>query len=244
MNRRETEPHGLIAGYAVDALDEAERKAVEAHLPGCEECRRDLREFRETAALLGSAETVPPSEGLWGRIREQAERTRQLPPEAAPDRGRVLPLRRRTRAALPWAVAAAAVLAAAVLGGVVVEQNGRMESMRTHTAEVEALLAAEDTEMATRPVSHSEASATLFVSQENDTVMIMVEGLPPAPDGMGYQLWYVDPDGMRSAGMLHADGGMLTGMSPGLGDAVQIGISMEPSGGAEQPTGEPMKVDV
>ncbi|WP_020380186.1 anti-sigma factor [Nocardiopsis potens] len=244
MKRRGAEPHGLIAGYAVNALDEAERKAVEAHLPACEECRRDLREFRETAALLGSAEAAPVPEGLWERVREQAGRTRQLPPEAAPDRGRVRPPRRRLRTALPWAVAAAAVLAAAVLGGVAVEQNGRMESMRAHTAEVEALLAAEDTEMMTRPVSHSEASATLFVSQRSDTVMIMVEGLPPAPDGMGYQLWYVDPDGMRSAGMLHSDGGMLTGMSPGLGDAVEIGISMEPSGGAEQPTEEPMKVEV
>ena len=275
MSPRGYDVHGLTAAYALDALDEAERAEVEAHLEECEDCRRDLREFRETAARLGGAEAVGPPEGLWEKVRAEAARTRQLPPKAAGDAqaeagpvsgaggdasggddrrsggdgdgsgANVVPLRSRVVRNLPWAVAAAAVAVALVLGAVTVDQARRMDDLRAHTAEVEALLAAPDTEKMDRPVSESDASATVFASGDHDTMMIMVKGLPPAPDGKAYQLWYVDDEGMRSAGMLEEDGdGMVTGMVKGMSGATQLGITMEPDTGMPEPSKEPMKVDV
>ncbi|MDA2812816.1 anti-sigma factor [Nocardiopsis sp. RSe5-2] len=158
---------------------------------------------------------------------------------------KVIPLRSRVVRRLPWAVAAAAVAVALVLGAVTVDQARRMDDLQAHTAEVEALLAAPGTEKMDRPVSESDANATVFASGDHDTMMIMVKGLPPAPDGKAYQLWYVDDDGMRSAGMLEEDGdGMLTGMVKGMSGATQLGITMEPDTGMPEPSKEPMKVDV
>ncbi|WP_017557579.1 anti-sigma factor [Nocardiopsis baichengensis] len=267
MSPRGYDVHGLTAAYALDALDGAERSEVETHLAECEDCRRDLREFQETAARLGGAEAAGPPEGLWEKVRAQAVRTRQLPPEASgiedeagadggggtgtgTDGGSgggatVVPLRSRLVRRLPWAVAAAAAAAALVLGAVAVDQERRMQELQRHTSEVEALLAAPGTEKMDRPVSESEAQATVFASNDHDTMMIMVKGLPPAPDGKAYQLWYVDEDGMRSAGMLEEDGeGMLTGMVKGMSGAEQLGITMEPDTGMPEPSKDPMKVDV
>ncbi|MDA2807136.1 anti-sigma factor [Nocardiopsis suaedae] len=276
MSPRGYDVHGLTAAYALDALEGDERAEVEAHLEECEDCRRDLRDFRETAARLGTAEAVGPPEGLWGKVKAEAARTRQLPPKAAeagseagtgarsggsasdgdgrPSDGdgdgggpgaTVIPFRSRVVRGLPWAVAAAAVAVAVALGAVTVDQARRMDDLQAHTAEVEALLAAPGTERMDRPVSESEANATVFASGDHDTMMIMVKGLPPAPEGKAYQLWYVDGDGMRSAGMLEEDGqGMLTGMVKGMSGATQLGITMEPDTGMPEPSKEPMKVDV
>ena len=42
-----------VALYAVDALEPAEREALEAHIrDGCEECRAAMKEYRAAANLL------------------------------------------------------------------------------------------------------------------------------------------------------------------------------------------------
>ncbi|MGH2840764.1 MAG: zf-HC2 domain-containing protein, partial [Solirubrobacteraceae bacterium] len=54
--------HDQLAAYALDALDERERKAFEVHLADCRECRAELADFRETVSLLaeGAAGPAPP----------------------------------------------------------------------------------------------------------------------------------------------------------------------------------------
>jgi len=41
----ETGIHELTAAYALDAFDPGERSAYEAHLAGCERCRKELASF-------------------------------------------------------------------------------------------------------------------------------------------------------------------------------------------------------
>jgi anti-sigma factor RsiW len=41
-----------LGAYALDALDPAERASIEAHLPCCQDCRRELAQLSETAQLL------------------------------------------------------------------------------------------------------------------------------------------------------------------------------------------------
>lgn len=159
--------------------------------------------------------------------------------------GRVISMsgHRTWRRRLPWLLTAACAVLALVLGGTVVAMDQRMQQMSRHTAKVEALLSASDTNMREQPVGRSRAQATVFTSESSDMVMVMVDGLPPAPDGMGYQMWYVDNSGMRSAGMLERSGeGRYSGMSGDLGSAEQLGISLEPAGGMPEPSDEPMKL--
>ncbi|MFC3996129.1 anti-sigma factor domain-containing protein [Nocardiopsis sediminis] len=275
MTRPDHDDHGLTAGYAVDALADDERRRAQRHLEECADCRRDLDDFRATTVRLAYGAARAPGDHVWQRLRASVPQIRQLPPVAAaeePDRSapdgntpdgsapggaraggavdaarrrRRFPLSPQARARLPWVLAAAALLIAVALGGTSVSMGMRMSEMRTHSAEVEALLAASDAQMRASQVGRSDARATVVASQRNDAVMIVVEGLPPAPSGRAYQMWYVDDDGMRSAGMLQESGdGMLAGMADGLGSAREIGITLEPESGMPEPTGDPMKVEV
>ncbi len=57
----------LIGAYALDAVDDDERNAVEQHLAVCARCRAELVEHREVAALL-AYEGAPAPSDVWDRI--------------------------------------------------------------------------------------------------------------------------------------------------------------------------------
>lgn len=242
MSTPDPDVHGLTAGYAVNALTPAERARAAEHVEECADCRRDLADFQATLVQLAYGASRTPEEEVWTRIRAAAQETRQLPPRTtAPPRAASSDRRR----ALPWFLAAASVLVALVLGGVLAATHQGVERLREHSAEVEALLAAPDTSMREAPVPGTGARARVFSSYEKDAVMVVVDGLPSAPPGMAYQMWYVDDDGMRSAGMLESsDDGMYSGMAEDMGAARQLGITVEPESGGPEPSGEPMKIDL
>src|SRR5437762_2874586 len=60
--------HDLTAAYALDALDEAERREYEAHLAHCEQCRAELGSFSEAAAALAYGVAGPE---LPSRLRSR-----------------------------------------------------------------------------------------------------------------------------------------------------------------------------
>jgi len=85
------------------------------------------------------------------------------------------------------------------------------------------------------------AEGALFVG-ENSLVLIL-HGLQPLPDNQIYQLWLIPPENEPvSAGLVH----VLDGMAPNLTTDVAlvttsfatVGLSVEPAGGSEQPTGD------
>ncbi|MFD3688909.1 anti-sigma factor domain-containing protein [Nocardiopsis sp. NPDC058631] len=239
--------HGLTAGYAVNALGREEARSAELHLAECEDCRRDLADFRETAVRLAGAEAREPRAEVWEAILDSARRTRQLPPEASParvdDAGTVVRLRLRRRGWLPWTLVAACALLVVVLAGALVATDRRMDSEARHKAEVEALLAAPDTAMVEAPLG--EARATVFASYEKDSAMLVVEGLPSAPAGMAYQMWWLDGSGARSAGMLEpSDEGMHSGMAGGMGSPDKLCVSLEAEEGAAEPSSDELTIDM
>jgi hypothetical protein len=66
-----TEPTGDhplddLAAYAFDALDDAERQAVDDHLAGCPACRAELAAHHETLAVLTPDEAPPAA--VWERV--------------------------------------------------------------------------------------------------------------------------------------------------------------------------------
>jgi len=78
--------HDLTAGYALDALDAADRARYEEHLAACEPCREELEGFWEVSgALARAAGGPPPPASLRARILEQAR----------DERPNVVPFRRR-----------------------------------------------------------------------------------------------------------------------------------------------------
>jgi hypothetical protein len=135
--------------YVLGAADHAERRRLERHLPGCQEC---LAELRRLAPLPGLLAGIPESV----RAVPQAAGRRAVPPKRAPTRG-------RTRRHL--AVAAAACLAAGVTGGVWLSSG---------SGERPATLTFAGTDSATR-VS---ATATVTATSWGSSIQLQVSGLP------------------------------------------------------------------
>ena len=74
---------------------------------------------------------------------------------------------------------------------------------------------------------------------------ITVNGLPPAPDGKTYQLWYLGPDGAASSAGLFGVDAEGSGQALLAGDArsaAKVAMTLEPTGGSTQPTTDPVVV--
>lgn len=239
---RRSGEHGLTAGYAVDALEPEEARRAERHLAECEDCRRDLVEFRETTARLARAETVEPREEVWESLLAEARRTRQEPPRRSGSGLGPARLRALARWA-PWALAAALALFSVVLSGTLVSVNERLAAQESRTAEMEALLAAADTNMVSTPVG--DARATIFASYDRDAAVLVVEGLPEAPEGMTYRMWWVSDGEARPAGVMESSGGeRYAGFAGGMGSPDQLWVSLEPEGEMAEPSGKELAIDM
>ena len=88
-----------LALHALGTLQGAERVALEKHLEGCSDCRRELEELRGDMALLALSTAGPtPPRRARQRLLEQVARE---PRHAA------APARRGWWIFLPWTAAAA-----------------------------------------------------------------------------------------------------------------------------------------
>jgi hypothetical protein len=136
--------------YVLGAADHAERRRLEAHLPGCQEC---LAELRRLAPLPGLLAGIPESV----RAAPQAPVPQAVPPRRAPARG-------RTRRHL--AVAAAACLAAGVTAGVWLSSGsgGRPATVLTFAG--------------TDSATHVSATATVTATAWGSSIQLQVSGLP------------------------------------------------------------------
>ena len=68
----------LVAAYAMQALASGEARAIEAHLPACPQCRRELEALRPvvTAFAAWPADVLRPSGDLQARLAQRiAEET-------------------------------------------------------------------------------------------------------------------------------------------------------------------------
>lgn len=68
--------------------------------------------------------------------------------------------------------------------------------------------------------------------------MFLTAGLPAAPEGRTYQLWFDDQGTMRPAGLLPRDGA--TVMQGAVAGARAVALTLEPAGGSLQPTTTPL----
>lgn len=69
LNHSELE--GLLAPFALDAVDADEAEAVQVHLGGCLRCRVEVAEYRKAAADFGRSEI--PAPGDWQRLADGLE---------------------------------------------------------------------------------------------------------------------------------------------------------------------------
>jgi len=222
--------HHLAAAYALDALDPDERQAFESHYPSCEICTREVLEFRETAAALaGGVATSPPPE-LRAGVMEQIGRTRQLSPLPSTPVVDIAPRRRRIRPLLLGAAAAAVLF---VVGGVLGMLAGNSDGEG-----VDDVLAAPDAIIT--QLDGESGEMQLVWSPDRQQVALFASDMAEPPPDQTYQLWFLLPEGVVSAGTFEPgeDGTVRTLLDVGDVDGDGWGVTVEPDGGLDQPTGE------
>jgi Anti-sigma-K factor rskA/Putative zinc-finger len=227
--------HTLTGAYALDALDDTERRLFQAHLAECDSCQQEVAGLTATAARLGGALAVAAPPGLRVRVLAQVATTRQLPPATGVD---------EHRTAVPWfrqplAVAASFLLVVAVgLGAFAVSENRRADQAEQLASRITAVVTDPDRVEAQRPVS-SGGTSTLIAS--GGRAVFSATGLASLPGDRTYQLWVIDQTGARSVGVLgRAEAGGVTRFVAQVRSTDTIGLTIEPKGGSRAPTTDPI----
>jgi hypothetical protein len=243
----------LAAGAALDTGDPADAQRVEEHAEKCPDCAAHLRDFRDLAAMLGSA--VPQHDApaaLRTRVLEVARLTPQAGVAQRPRRR--LPLRwpRRARVSAAWLVAAASLCCSlgalawvAMLQGQIVALQTDAQTAReraTRYDHVVELLASD--KLAIRPLQpvaqNMPSRGMVYMDPSSGTGMLMCHNLPPIEQGHAYQIWFVRGNERVSGGLLWPDhygnGYTLIQVPADLSSYDSIGITDEPGTGSKWPT--------
>ena len=250
MSRNHAEFLDLAAGYALDALDVADRERFQAHLDsGCAECAAAVQEFSAGAAVLGaSLDPVTPPPGVRARVLGSL-------PDRGPAQAKVTPIPERKT---PWltygALAAAAALAVTTVLSSQRADRYRVErdTLVTQLSQLQGRL--DDAEkwlaLASSPGSRRaalartpDAAPTLegwatFEPGTGSAIVVLVNA--EAPTAQDYELWALRGDGPTSLGVVQADEtGLVVLRLEDIGDPASIAgfaVSLEPDGGSPQAT--------
>ena len=231
-----------IPAYAISALDADEVAALESHLETCASCQAELAQYRGVGeSLLTAVPPKPPSPALRKSLQ------------------RGLPSARKARPQRTWSFGSLAlgmaVLALLVLNLVSLAQLRQIQSQQANLLdEVEdsqaalAMLSSENVQML--PISGEEVSGTLLLDENRSRAVLILQDLPALTADLVYQMWLIEPNGGRvSAGLFLPENGQayttqIISSPEMLSDFSGIGVTVEPAGGSEQPTGERIfKVD-
>ena len=224
-----------LAAYALGALDESAATAVASHLQRCPHCRAALDEYEEVVGLLAYASTSQEPPPLKEALLERARRQR---PDAAPQPSStpahssdwLTPLRRLLRPA--WAAVALLVIFLLAAGNFALWQA--VQEARQEPAFATVQLAGDE--------AAPDASGLIVISNDGQHGSLVVQDLPPLDPAQQYQLWLLIDDQRDDGGVFSVtDSGYashyINAPRP-LVDYTAFGITIEPAGGSDGPTGE------
>lgn len=266
MNGDGNTPRDLLGPWALNAVDDLERAAVERAIASDEHLAAEARQLRETISRLAEADAEEPPESLRDAVLEQIRS--QTPhtgagagssargvwhqrPQAGQNHdpgqseGDELAALRRRRRWQALAAAAAIVIAAAVPTAIALDQADRADQ-----AELQAGQAQENAEQLSQALMDPAAE---FVSDElpdgsrgvavlgEDSALFMASDMTELQD-QDYQLWVLHDDEAISAGLLSWDDGELSAQVEDFPAGGALAVTAEPIGGSEQPTTDPLLV--
>jgi anti-sigma-K factor RskA len=233
-----------IPAYAVGALDAEDVAALESHLKTCASCRTGLAEYRAVSeSLLTAVPPKQPSAALRKRLQSR------LPSAQKPMRPR-----------LNWSIGRVAVGAAfTLLLALSVYSILQVRALQLQQAQLTRQIQTSQTVLALLsypstqnvPINVNDSiSGTLLLDKDRNLATIVIWNMPQLQETQTYQIWLIDSNGNRtSAGIFRPDPSQsLTTTSitstNNLSDFVGIGVTVEPAGGSDHPTGSRVfKVD-
>lgn len=251
MTPRKHEVASLSGAYVLNALNDDETKAFEAHLAESEETRNETTELADTAVLLGLAvqpETPPAS--LKASIMAQLATTPQLEREVVivPDARFSSPAQAKAQARwfqrpLNAIVGVAAAVALIIGGGVAVNAISTNVTQQAAANQLAAIYAADDSQSAKATVAGG-GDATLVWAASLGTSALIVEGMNSLPSDKVYELWYISGGEARPAGTftVSGDGKLWQILDGTMKSGDTVGVTVEPTGGSQKPSTDPVLV--
>jgi anti-sigma-K factor RskA len=255
-----------LALHALDALDVAEARSLEAHLATCAECRALLIEFRDATGLLAHAATPKASsDELRARILAAAQAETQAPQTAS----RVVRMPIAPRRSNLWPkvlrIAAAVAIVGLLIGVIVMwrrdalsrreiaritREKTKAENLlalereaRGKERDAIAMLNSRDTkkmELAGTQTAQN-ARGTFVFDPKTGHGMLMTEGLPATPADKQYEVWFIPKGHTPMPGKMFtvdkSGRAMVAGEIPLEARLnVVIAITLEPKKGSAAPT--------
>jgi anti-sigma-K factor RskA len=234
----------LKEAYALGALPDDERATVEAYLALHPERQAEIDDMVGVAGLLALAppEQEPPAD-LRRRLMQVVE-SESVQPEVA---------ERPTPSWFGWlggfrnvALGAAAVLLVGLLSwnvllqGDVQELRGQVEAARGARSANEVQQTREIALGGTWAEQGARAEVTAL---KDDRAILVVEDMPSMPDDRTGQVWVIRDEKPEPSGLLEPSGNMAaTAITTNLRGADAIAVTVEPAGGSDEPTSDPVLV--
>jgi hypothetical protein len=187
----------LLGAYALDAVDDHERREVEQYLAANPRARAEVDQYQEVAAMLAFSGSAAP-DGVWDRISsviggdgaDRADGAANGAPALHLVSSQPAVARRRSRA--PWYALGglAAAVAVAVLVGMVVHRDDQISNRSALDLKATAHAALTDPNARKVTLMSADGHQRVEVAVEPNGIGFGVaQGLPRLTDGRTYQLW-------------------------------------------------------
>ncbi len=231
----------LKDAYALGALPADERATVEAYLALHPERQAEIDDMVGIAGLLALAppEQEPPAD-LRRRLMQVVE-SEAVQPRAAES---------SSSSWFGWlgglrnvALGAAAVLVVGLLSWNVLLQED-VQDLRGQVEEARSANEAQQTREIALDGTWAEQGARAEVTAlKDDRAILVVEDMPSMPEDRTGQVWVIHDDKPLPSGLLDPSGNMAaTAITTPLRGADAIAVTIEPAGGSEEPTSDPVLV--
>ena len=252
----------MLPARALSALDASDNRALNEHLLVCSECRRELENWESVSSSLAlNAPPMEPSAELRDRIMTgvRAERKSETAEAPAP---RVVPLaatkRNVTSPSWSYGLIAAGIIFSFLVGWIAIlsrenraarnelvrlnEQVKTTQQLLAQERQIVALLTAPGSRfMELTATSSSPGARGMLAYNSNGQAMLLTNGLPSAPAGKGYQLWFIVGNQPSPGRVFNTDqsgsGTLRDDLPRGLDEKTVFAITMENAEGAKSPTG-------
>jgi anti-sigma-K factor RskA len=237
----------LKDAYVLGALPEEERLSFEDYLAAHPERQAEVDELGAVAGLLAFSppEQEPPPE-LRSRVMEvvEAEPRRVGGRSTFARVGDYLSLR-------SLALGAAAIIVIGLLSwnvmlqGQVEDLQGQVQDAQGQVQDLQAQVEdAQDQQSPTIELegSWAEQGATAEVaSMQKNQIILVARNMPSVPEDKTCQIWVIKGDVPKPSGLFQPDGnGTATPITNSITKADVIAVTVEPAGGSEQPTSDPV----
>ena len=137
---------------------------------------------------------------------------------------------------------AAAAAVALFVGGTFLGQTLNGSQFESQQASSLAQINAADDSQRAATTTADGQEATLVWSNKLGISAVLVDNLPVLPGDQDYQIWYINGEGAVSAGTFDSsgDGTAWRVLDGTMHAGDQVGVTVEPNGGSDQPTTNPI----